>query len=82
MELIEGIERDIVEHNVDVKFDSIAGLETAKQLLQVSAGKCTSRALLYGVSNGASPNKCRKLCCCHRGCPSSLPGFDDPGEEC
>lgn len=34
MELIEGIERDIVEHNVDVKFDSIAGLETAKQLLQ------------------------------------------------
>jgi katanin p60 ATPase-containing subunit A1 len=34
LELIESIERDIVEHKVNVKFESIAGHETAKQLLQ------------------------------------------------
>lgn len=34
LELIDSIERDIVEHKVDVKFESIAGHETAKQLLQ------------------------------------------------
>ena len=32
--LIEGIERDIVEGKVNVKWESIAGLSEAKQLLQ------------------------------------------------
>jgi katanin p60 ATPase-containing subunit A1 len=34
VELIEGIERDIVEGKVNVRWDSIAGLDEAKQLLQ------------------------------------------------
>lgn len=34
LELIEGIERDIVEGKVNVNWDSIAGLNEAKQLLQ------------------------------------------------
>ena len=34
LELIEGIERDIVEGKVNVTWDSIAGLNEAKQLLQ------------------------------------------------
>lgn len=34
VELIEGVERDIVEGRVNVKWDSIAGLNEAKHLLQ------------------------------------------------
>jgi katanin p60 ATPase-containing subunit A1 len=34
VELIEGVERDIVEGRVNVKWDSIAGLSEAKHLLQ------------------------------------------------
>jgi hypothetical protein len=34
VELIEGVERDIVEGKVNVKWESIAGLSEAKHLLQ------------------------------------------------
>lgn len=34
VELIEGVERDIVEGKVNVRWESIAGLDEAKHLLQ------------------------------------------------